>query len=269
MHLFQLRRVLGPALIAMVMVLGGTAAAEQVAVRYVEGLVRGFLVLRTLEGDTIAGGEMNQVLRAGRVTNRLTFRFQDGSLHDETAVFTQRRRFRLVSYRLVQKGPAFPVPMDVSIVGDRVTVRYMDEDGKEKVETEQKRLPPDVSNGMVMTLAKNIAPGTQETILSMVGATPKPQLVQLRITPLGKEPFSAGGFSHEAIHYVVKVEIGGVTGLLAKLVGKQPPDHHLWIASGDSPGFVKAEGPLYLGGPPWRIELASPVWKSVTTSQGD
>jgi len=150
--------------------------------------------------------------------------------------------------------------MDVSIVGDRVRVRYTDEDGKEKVETEQKRMPADISNGMVMTLAKNIAPGTQETIVSMVGATPKPQLVQLKITPLGKEPFSAGGLSHEAIHYVVKVEIGGVTGLLAKLLGKNPPDHHVWIVGGESPGFVKAEGPLYLGGPAWRIELASPVW---------
>jgi hypothetical protein len=29
---------------------------------------------------------------------------------------------------------------------------------------------------------------------------------------------------------------------------------------------VKSEGPLYLGGPPWRIELTGPVW-SANSSQ--
>ena len=267
MPLLQPRCVFGTALIGIGMVLGGTAAAQPVAVRQTEGLVRGFLVVSTPQGERLGGGELNQALRQGRVTSRLTLHFKDGSIHDETAVFTQRRRFRLVSYHLVQKGPVFPIPMVVSIDGNRVTVRYTDEDGKEKVETEQKRLPADVSNGMVITLAKNIAPGTQETIVSMVGATPAPRLVKLKITALGQEPFSAGGLSYEATHYVVKVEIGGVTGLLAKLLGKNPPDNHVWIVGGDYPGFVKTEGPLYLGGPPWRIELASPLWPPTAGKQ--
>ena len=63
-----------------------------------------------------------------------------------------------------------------------------------------------------------------------------------------------------ATHYVVKVEIGGVSGLLAPLLGKQPPDTQVWILPGEAPAFVKSEGPLYLGGPLWRIELTSPVW---------
>jgi hypothetical protein len=248
-------------LIAILLISGGTAAA-QVAVRHPEGLLRGFLVLRTIEGDTLAGGDLAQESRGDRVTSRMVFHFKDGSIHDETVVYTQRRSFRLLSYHLVQKGPAFLIPMDVSIDGPkgRVTVRYKDEDGKEKVETEQKPLPADIANGMVLTLVKNIAPGAQETIVSMVGATPKPRLVKLKITKVGQEPFSAGGPRYEAIHYLVKVEIGGVTGVLASLLGKHPPDHHVWIVGGAVPGFVRAEGPLYLGGPSWRIELASPAW---------
>jgi hypothetical protein len=251
-------RKLGSALIAFLLLAAGTAAAGQVDVKHIEGLVRGFLVLRTLNGERIAGGDMNQFLRGGRVTNRLTFHFRDGSLHDETVVFTQRRKFRLVSYHLVQKGPSFPTPMEVSIDGGRVKVRYTDEDGKEKVESEKQQLPADVSNGMVLTLAKNISPGTPETVVSMLGTTPEPRLVKLKIVPLGTEPFSAGGVQHEAIHYLVSVEIGGLTGALAKLFDKEPPDSHVWIVRGESPGFVKAERPFYLGGPPWRIELASP-----------
>jgi hypothetical protein len=256
------RRTLRAALTAILLTAGGTGAAAQVAVRHAEGLVRGFLVLRTLEGETLAGGDLAQESRGDRVTSRMVFHFKDGSIHDEIVVYTQRRFFRLLSYHLVQKGPAFRVPMDVSIDGPRgrVAIRYTDEDGKEKVETEQKPLPADIANGMTLTLVKNIAPEAQETIVSMVAPTPKPRLVKLKITRLGQQPFSAAGPRYEAIHYLVKVEIGGITGMLATLLGKNPPDHHVWIVRGEVPGFVRAEGPLFLGGPSWRIELATPTW---------
>jgi hypothetical protein len=255
--------MLRTALIGIILsIAGGTAAAEPIPVLHTEGLIHGFLVLRTLEGETLAAGDLAQAFRGGRVTSRLVFHFKDGSIHDETTVFTQRRNFRLLSYHLVQKGPAFRVPMDISIdgPGGRVTIQYKDEDGKEKVEAERKPLPADIANGMILTLVKNIAPKAQETIVSMVAATPKPRLVKLKITRVGQEPFSAGGPRYEAVHYLVKVDIGGVTGLLATLLGKHPPDHHVWIIGGEVPGFVKAEGPLFLGGPSWRIELSSPVW---------
>src|SRR5438552_19184240 len=78
-----------------------------------------------------------------------------------------------------------------------------------------------------------------------------------------EEPFSIGGSSRQATHYVVKVEIGGAAGLVAPLLGKQPPDTHVWILGGEAPAFVKSEGSLFFGGPVWRIELASPVWRRV------
>ena len=56
---------------------------------------------------------------------------------------------------------------------------------------------------------------------------------------------------------MVRVEIGGVAGWLAHLLGKQPPDMHAWVLEGEAPAFVKLEGPLYTGGPIWRIQLAS------------
>jgi hypothetical protein len=97
----------------------------------------------------------------------------------------------------------------------------------------------------------------------MVVFTPKPQLVRLAITPQGEEAFSIGGSSRKATHYVAKVEIGGAAGLVATLLGKQPSDSHVWILGGEAPAFVKSEGPLYLGGPIWRIELTSPVWTAM------
>jgi hypothetical protein len=240
----------------------GDASAEPVAVRHAEGLVHGFLVLRTLDGTAIADGDLIQTASGDRVTAQLVFHFADGSLHDETTVFTQRRQFRLVSDHLVQKGPTFPTPIDLSIdaATGAVAVRYVDDHGQQKNESERMELPADLSNGLILTLLKNVRPDAPPKSLSMVAATPKPRLVKLAISAAGREPFSTGRTNRSATHYILKVDLGGLTGALAPLVGKQPPDSHVWILGGQAPAFVKSEQPLYAGGPVWRIELVSPVW---------
>ena len=238
------------------------AIPATVPVRYAEGLVHGFLVLRTLEGDTIADGDLSQVAQGDKVTSRVVFHFKDGSVHDEVTVFSQRRNFRLLNDHLVQKGPSFRHPLDVSIDGStgQVAVRSTDDDGHEKLLTDRLDIPEDLANGLVFTLLKNLRAGAPLTRVSMVAATPKPRLIRLAITSQGNETFSVAGSPRTATHYVVKVEIGGAAGLVAPLLGKQPPDTHVWVLGGPSPAFVKSEGPLYFGGPIWRIELASPVW---------
>jgi hypothetical protein len=262
-------KVLRSLLVCVVLFQSGVLAAGTVAVRRAEGAIHGFLTLRTLEGELVANGDLIQVARDGRVTNQLIFRFKDGSLHHETAVFSQHGVFRLVNDHLVQKGPAFKHPMEVSIdnATGQFTAHYTDDDGKEKVVTEHVELPEDVSNGMVLTLLKNVRPDAGTT-LSMVAATPKPRVVKLAIRSQGEDAFSTGTYWRKATHYVVKVEIGGVAGLVAPLLGKEPPDTHVWVMGGEVPAFVKSEGPLFLGGPIWRIELTSPVWPRVKQKQG-
>ncbi len=257
-----------PALVPLVVTIGVVffvvvlLRAEPVRVRHTEGIVHGFLTLRTLDGTSIADGDLIQLARGTRVTSRLTFRFKDGSINDETTVFSQRGQFHLISDHLIQKGPAFPQPLDMSIdaASGRVSVRYTDEHGEEKRESDVLKLPSDVANGLVLTLLKNVSPADHPGTVSFVAATPKPRLVKLEIASAGLEPFSTGGTSRKAAHYVLKIDIGGIKGVLAPLLGKQPPDSHVWILGGDAPAFVKSEQQLYFGGPVWRIELVSPVW---------
>jgi hypothetical protein len=45
--------------------------------------------------------------------------------------------------------------------------------GKEEVKSEHLDLPPDLVNGLVLSIAKNIRPDTPETKVPMVVATPK------------------------------------------------------------------------------------------------
>lgn len=240
----------------------GAAPAESLAVRHPEGLVRGFLFLKSLDGKVIAHGDLIQTSQNDRVTSRLVFHFLDGSLQDETSVYTQKGRFRLVSDHLVQRGPAFPTEMDVKVDAGtgRVTVRYREKDAAEKSIEERMELPDDLANGLPLTLVKNIAPDAAVTTVSMVLATPKPRLVKLIFRRVGKDPFAVGGVTWQATRFQAHIEIGGLTGVLAKLVGKQPPDASVWILEGDAPGFVRSESVFFQDGPLWRIDLASPAW---------
>jgi len=263
-----LSALVAPWTIAAVLLFCNMSLAEQVPVRHTEGLVHGFLTLGTLDGSRLADGDLLQTARGERVTSRLVFHFKDGSLYDETTVFSQRQRFRLLSDHVVQKGPAFPTPLDMTIDASsgQVTVRYTDDGGRQKVDAEHLELPPDLANGLVLTLLKNVRPGAPPKSVGFVAATPKPRLVKLEIAAAGEEPFSTGGQARKAMHYVLKVDIGGIAGFFAPLVGKQPPDSHVWILGGEAPAFVRSEQPLYTGGPVWRIELVSPVWPHQTPS---
>jgi hypothetical protein len=256
-------------LICACVLCGASASAAPVAVRYKEGLLHGFLILSTLDGTQIAEGDLTQVPHGNRITSRLTVRFKDGSRSEETAIFSQRTYFRLVSYHLVQKGPAFPHATEITIAPatGQVTVTYTGDDGKEKTESERLKLPPDLANGLVLTLLKNLGPNPPPLEVSMVVPTPKPRLVKLAISNPGKDPFTLAGAAREALHFVLKIEIGGIAGLVAPLLGKQPPDAHIWIEGGESPTFVKSESIAYLGGPIWRTELVAPVWPKAASPE--
>jgi hypothetical protein len=241
---------------------GSAAAAEQIPVRHTEGLVHGFLVLRSAETNAaLAEGELLQTAQGDRVTSELVFHFKDGSLHDETAVYSQRGKFRLLSDHLVQKGPSFKHALDMTIDArsGQVNIHYSEEDGKEKDISEKMKVPPDLANGLTFTLLKNMDARTISEV-SMIAATPKPRLVKLKITPQPEESFKLPDGERKAIHYAIHVDIGGIAGWLAPILGKEPPDIHIWVLPGKAPAFLKAEGPLFAGGPIWRIELTSPQY---------
>jgi hypothetical protein len=44
---------------------------------------------------------------------------------------------------------------------------------------------------------------------------------------------------------------------VAPVIGKEPPDYHVLIMTGPYPAFIREEGPLYQGGPIWRMQQVS------------
>ena len=235
---------------------------DPVVVRHVQGYIHGFLVVKDTDDKVLASGDLIETPSGNRVTTTLDLRFADGSLYEETSVFSQRVKYRLLSYKQVMKGPAFKTQETLSLdtASGNVNINYTDKDGADKTIADKLSLPPDLANGILALLLTDADPKV-ETTLSMLVSTPKPRVVKLKISATGQDSFSIGGAEKKATHYILKIDIGGVTGVAAKVVGKQPPPEHMWIAAGNAPVFLKSEGPLYEDGPVWRIELASPVWR--------
>jgi hypothetical protein len=251
-------------LLALIAVLlwPGTIAAAPIPVRFVEGISHGFLVLRTLNGELIAPGELVQTIRGSDVDSRMVFHFKDGSMFDETVIFSQDGVFTMQNYHLVQRGPLFPEDTEVRL--DRSSGKYRvttksHKSGKEEVLEGALDLPPDVYNGMVLTVAKNLLKDTRETV-HFVAFMPKPMLIRLKLWPEGVHKVMVGDLEKTAIHYVFRAKLGSWLTYFAKLFGRTPPDYHAWILTDEVPAFVKFEGPLYTTGPVWRIELMSPSW---------
>src|SRR5438874_5367799 len=172
--IFEARSRLIAILLACVAMLQPNALfAEMIPVRHTEGLVHGFLLVLTFEGKALADGQMTQDARGDRVTNHLTFRFKDGSVYEDTTIFSQRGTFRLLSDHLILKGPSFKQPVDTAIDTStgQVRVRYTDDKDKEKVIAQRMELPPDIANGLLFTLMKDIKPSVPRTTVSMVATT--------------------------------------------------------------------------------------------------
>jgi hypothetical protein len=85
----------------------------------------------------------------------------------------------------------------------------------------------------------------QGTTVSMVVMTPKLRVVKLVISSVGEENCSIVGVGRKASHYEIKIDLGGVAGVVAPLIGKAPPNIQIWVIRGAAPTFAREVGPLY------------------------
>jgi hypothetical protein len=234
--------------------------AHPVTVRYSEGTVHGFLELRTDQDTPLAHGDLLQVPGDSTLESRMVFHFPDKSLFEETTVFTQHHVFRMESYHLVQRGPAFSADLDASLSRDGryVVTSTSHKDGKVDRYDGQLDLPSDVSNGLPVVLARNLRVGDTATV-HLVAFTPKPRLIGLQIAFASTDTVMLGAHAEPTAEFVLKPKLGALTAFFAKLLGKLPPDSHIWIVMDQVPTFMRFEGPMY-SGPVWHLSMATPVW---------
>ena len=243
------------------LILAHGVQGQDLSVRQPLGSAHGFLTLRDQAGAILAAGDLTLVPSGDRITLRIVFHFRDGSLNDETTIFSQKKVFRLISDRLVQTGRSFPHPCDISIdvPSQQAIIRDLSK-ANEAPRVEHMNLPPDLANGIIFFLIMNLPSDAPKVGFPYLAPSLKPRMVKLAVTADGKEPFKLSGLRYQALKYDVKVDIGGVAGAVAPVVGKQPPDSYVWVTEGSAPAIVRIDTPLYEDGPVWSIRLASPVW---------
>jgi hypothetical protein len=235
--------------------LGSPAAAEPIQVRHPQGWAHGFVEVTTLDGKRIGVGDLLQRVKHGEITSRLVLNFSDGSVDDETTVYRQDRVFRLTSDHHIQHGPSFPKSVNVFVDAQHNRVRTIDESGK--VTEAAIEMPADTYNGMASTILMNLVPGATDSTIAIVIGGEKPRIAHLKSTRGDNRRFTLGSVRREAVEWTVHVDLGGVAKVVAPIIGKEPPEYHVLIAGGEDPVFLKEDGPLFEGGPIWRVQQVS------------
>ena len=237
----------------------GRSASAGIPVRFAEGTIHGFLELRDASGNVLAPGDLLELPKGDGIESRMVFHFPK-SVFEETVTFTQHGVFTMQNYHLIQSGPAFANDLEVNLArsGAYVVKTRAHADGKERTFTGTLVLPPDVYNGMVITVAKNLPPNTTETV-HIVAFTPEPRVIKLELAPTATEKVLNGTHEEAVSHIALKPELGALLRFFAVLKGQSPPDSQLWIDTDQVPAFMRMRGPLYTG-PVWEISLATPTW---------
>ena len=236
------------------LLLTASLLADPVPVRQPQGAQHGFVTIHSAEGKTIGSGEYTQTEHAGQLTARFTLHFRDGSLDDDTFTYTQHQTFTLLSDHHIQRGPFFPHPIDYLLEANgNVTTRTPEG----KTESTHFDLPNDLSNGLLAILLLDLSPATPELKVSMLAPTGKGRLIKLVINPDSHQTFTAApGIRRQASVFRIHPELGGIVGVVAPIIGKQPGDIYVTVLEGEAPLLVRIAGPLAEGGPSVSIELA-------------
>jgi hypothetical protein len=237
--------------------------AAPIPAKQKQGALHGFLLLEAQDGKVIAVGDQTSYVHGDTMHCRLVFHFRDGSIDDEVATFRQTSVFQLIEDHHVQKGPAFPKQLDATINVPKGLVTWRESSkGKEETKQQHMKLPPDLVNGMISLVVENFPANASEFDVSYLAVGSKPRVVKMAVRPDGEDKILVGGDEQHAKRFNIHIDLGGVAGVVAPAIGKQPPDLKIWTLGSEIPVFVKLMGPIYEDGPVWTMLLAAPHWPS-------
>jgi hypothetical protein len=237
---------------ALLMVaLGSVAPAEQIPVKYIQRPMHRSMVARSEDGKNIATGEFSQVVQGNEVAMRMTYRFVDGSIDDETTTYMQQGMFRLILDHHVQKGPFFSRPIDFTVdaTAGVATSSTTDKNRRIHVESKHINMPNDLANGIVGTLLLNVPHNTMPFRVGMLAPVGGGRLIQLLISSDGEQTVHLAGQTLPATLFRIHPELGGIVGMIARLIGLQPKDVMVWVLEGDEPAVAVIVGQLGGYGP--------------------
>ena len=223
--------------------------------RWVEGTLRGFPVVRDVQGRVIGEGTLTQYLEDGKLHAEGIFQFRDGRRVEEKVVLEQRPRLRQLSWSWEEyRGKEVQRAYSVDLSTGHATARKRTSDG---FDTWDDRLDgtKDAFAGVgFMYALKNLTGRLdkgEKIEMTAVVFTAKPRTVTVSVSRDQVGELAMGGRSLSASRYVIHPEVPWIARLFV-----HAPDQYLWYYRPDPPAFLRADIPLAEPSDPIiRIEL--------------
>ena len=208
-----------------------------------ETAVRGYPVMRDVNGRRIADGNFVQWIEKGGLHVQIAYTGPDGRRMEETVVLQQRPELAQTAWRWREMDHGKPVrTFEVNLVSGMATASKL-----EKGEMKRWSDTLDVSRGNTFAgfgftmaakaLRERLVRG--ETVeLKAVGFTPQPKLVTVAMSYAGRDTVRMSGRAIAADHYIVHPKIPAIAKLFVKV-----PDAQIWLTTPPA-GFLRYEGAL-------------------------
>ena len=110
-------------------------------------------------------------------------------------------------------------------------------------------LPDDLANGFVGTLLLNVPQNTAPFRVGMLAPVGGGRLIRLLISPADEQTVHLGGQTFKATVFRIHPELGGIVGMIARLIGLQPKDVMVWVLESNEPAVAVIVGQLGGYGP--------------------
>jgi hypothetical protein len=116
-------------------------------------------------------------------------------------------------------------------------------------------LPDDLANGFVGTLLLNVPHNATPFRVGMLAPFDNGRLIRLLISPENERTVILSGQTLKAKVFRIHPELGGIVGVIARIIGLQPKDVTVWVLEGQEPAVVRIVGQLGGYGPVVNSEL--------------
>jgi hypothetical protein len=240
-----------------VVVMCAALPAHAVPLRWPEGTLRGFPVVRDASGRQIANGTLTQWIEDEKLHVTATYDFEDGRVVEEQTVLQQHPELAQLRWSWEErKGKEVERSYSIDFTTGHAVVHKRGEEDRDDHLDDARKLGRAFAGVGFMYAVKNLAADLEkggEIELTAVAFTPKPRTVTVSVRRDLEGSLAMGGRTLPAERFVVHPEIP--LAFIAKLFVKAP-DQYLWFYRPSPPAFLRADIPLAEPSDPIiRIEL--------------
>lgn len=227
-----------------------------------EGAAHGYPGWMETSGKKLADGEFRQWIQDERLHVVITYKFPDGQLYEEDALFRQEPELAQEQWSWKEsRGEKVQRHFAADFLTKTASAEIHTEKENKTVSDNIEIEPGRTFAGFGFTIAlanlrKRLTKGEQVE-LKAVGFSPvptlKPQLVTVQVSYGGVDRMKMAGRFYTGYRFIVHPEVPAIAKLFI-----QVPDTKIWLTSPAPAGFLRWEGPIILPTDPIRrVDLIS------------